>query len=151
MHKKLILFFSFSAIILLGAGCNFSSEIDPNTTNNPTNGNTNTTTNNTTTVTTGTNGGSPDRVSINLSGERFDFTPSVIRVKKGQTVELKLTAKDVAHGLSIPAFNVRKDFSPGKEETVAFVADQTGTFEFRCSVYCGEDHGEMKGTIIVEE
>ncbi|PJA85876.1 MAG: hypothetical protein CO143_00630 [Candidatus Moranbacteria bacterium CG_4_9_14_3_um_filter_45_14] len=33
---------------------------------------------------------------------------------------------------------------------ITFKATKKGTFEFFCSVYCGEGHMEMRGKIIIE-
>jgi len=36
-----------------------------------------------------------------------------------------------------------------EDVVVEFVADEKGSFEFSCSVYCGEGHGSMDGKLIV--
>ena len=79
----------------------------------------------------------------------FVFTPEVIEVNKGDTVILHITSTDVAHGISIPEFNVNQDLPLGRENIVQFIADKKGTFNFFCNVYCGSDHKEMMGTLVV--
>lgn len=50
------------------------------------------------------------------------------------------------HNLNIGDFNVHtKDLGYFESQTVTFVADKTGTFEYHCSI-----HPEMKGEIIIE-
>lgn len=37
----------------------------------------------------------------------------------------------------------------GKITTIESTPDKQGELEFRCSVYCGSGHGQMKGKLIV--
>jgi plastocyanin len=51
------------------------------------------------------------------------------------------------HNINIDEFGVHtKDLGYFEGETVTFVADKAGTFEYYCSI-----HPEMKGTMTVEE
>lgn len=92
----------------------------------------------------------PTIKSFTLTAKNWEFSPSAIKVKKGDTVKLTVVSTDVAHGFSLPDFNVNKQFKAGETVTAEFVADKTGTFTFRCSVFCGAGHKDMKGTLIVE-
>lgn len=50
------------------------------------------------------------------------------------------------HNLNIDAFNVHtRDLGYFESQTITFIADKTGTFEYYCSL-----HPEMKGQIIVK-
>lgn len=93
----------------------------------------------------------PAIVSIAVTAKQFDFSPSVVTVNKGDTVRLTVTSVDVTHGLAIPAFGVSENLRPGETVTVEFTADKAGEFPFFCSVFCGEGHGQMRGTLIVRE
>ena len=86
---------------------------------------------------------------IEITAKNWEFDPGVITVNKGDKVRLRVKSLDVAHGISIPDFGVNLKVNPGEEATAEFVADKTGEFDFRCNVYCGEGHGEMTGTLIV--
>ena len=86
-----------------------------------------------------------------MTAKMFEFTPSVITVKKGDLVRIKITSVDVTHGFSLPDFGVNANLEPGKEVTVEFTADKVGTFSFFCSVYCGSGHGDMQGILVVTE
>lgn len=94
---------------------------------------------------------SPAPVVIMMEAKQWEFVPAIVRVKKGARVQLKIKSVDVNHGLGLPEFNVRAQLAVGKTTTVSFTADQTGSFPFFCTVYCGEKHGEMRGMLIVEE
>ncbi len=98
------------------------------------------------------NGGTSDAsVKVfTMTAKRWEFDPNVIRVKQGDRVRLLVTSQDVTHGFSLPDFNVNETLPPGQTVTIEFTADRQGTFEFRCSVFCGEGHRGQRGTLIVE-
>ncbi|MFH1916489.1 MAG: cupredoxin domain-containing protein [Nanoarchaeota archaeon] len=96
--------------------------------------------------------GSPSGVKeFTMTAFQFGFDPATITVKKGNTVRIKVTSTDVVHSLVIPEYGIDERLPPSEEKVVEFVADTTGEFPFRCGVYCGEDHNEMIGRIVVEE
>jgi nitrous oxide reductase len=78
--------------------------------------------------------------------------PPVLKVKKGDTVVIKLTSSDVVHGFSFKDFGifVNGGIHPGKPQTVVFVADKEGSFRFVCNSICGNHHEDMYGTLIVQ-
>ncbi len=80
-------------------------------------------------------------------------TKPIIRVSMGDQVTLKLRSSDVSHGFSLKAFGiyVPKGIDPGQTVYVKFNADRTGTFLFSCTVFCGDIHHNMHGSIIVTE
>lgn len=71
----------------------------------------------------------------------------VIPINKA--VKLDLISLDVIHGLFIPAFRVKQDVVPGKENFVWFIGQEYGEFEIVCSAYCGLDHSFMESKAIV--
>jgi heme/copper-type cytochrome/quinol oxidase subunit 2 len=77
----------------------------------------------------------------------------VIEVSQGDRVILKLRSADVTHGFSLKAFGiyVAKGIQPGKTVYVSFTADKIGRFIFRCTVFCGDIHQHMEGTLVVNE
>lgn len=87
---------------------------------------------------------------IAIQAKNWEFTPSVITVKQGDSVSLKITSIDVDHGFALPDFGVTANLKPGKTETVVFTADKKGEFTFFCNVFCGAGHKEMKGKLIVQ-
>ncbi|HLD88688.1 MAG TPA: cytochrome c oxidase subunit II [Candidatus Nanoarchaeia archaeon] len=86
-----------------------------------------------------------------ITAKQWEFIPNTIEVNKGDDVVLKLTSIDVTHGFSLPDFNVEEQLMPNKETVIKFKADKTGTFDFRCSVFCGAGHGGMTGKLVVKE
>jgi plastocyanin len=88
--------------------------------------------------------------AVALSAENFAFSQTEIRVKKGETVRVTLTNNEGMHDFVIDEFDTRtKVLQAGQSETVEFVADQVGTFEYYCSVGQHRQMG-MKGSLIVE-
>lgn len=81
---------------------------------------------------------------ISIDAQRFNFNPGEIRVKQGEKIRLDVKNSDALHGIRIPGLGVFGD------EVVEFTATEKGTYEFYCNNYCGLDHFEMKGEIIVE-
>jgi len=77
----------------------------------------------------------------------------VIEVSKGDQVVLKLRSADVTHGFSLKAYGiyVAKGIQPGKTVYLSFTADKVGRFIFMCTVFCGDIHQHMEGTLIVRD
>ena len=88
---------------------------------------------------------------IKLAAKRYEFSQPEIRIKKGVPVVIEITALDRPHGFSIPELDVRGDALPGETTRVVFTPDKAGTFEFLCDIFCGDNHGEMAGQLIVVE
>lgn len=88
--------------------------------------------------------------SFTVSGKNFTFAPAEMRVKKGDRVKITFVNESGFHDLVIDEFNARTaQIGAGKTETIEFVADKTGSFEYYCSVGSHRQMG-MKGTLIVE-
>lgn len=83
----------------------------------------------------------PRRVEV--TAKKFSFEPSVITVKKGETVLLVLKSVDVPHGVRFRELNVDVKANRGGTGQVKFTPQQTGTFVGHCSVFCGSGHGAM--------
>jgi cytochrome c oxidase subunit 2 len=64
-------------------------------------------------------------------------------------VELIMTSEDVIHDFFVPAFRVKRDVLPGQYETLWFRADRVGTYHLFCSQFCGTDHSNMIGDVVV--
>jgi cytochrome c oxidase subunit 2 len=93
----------------------------------------------------------PEVKEINVTAKQWEFTPSSITVKKGQSIRLRITSQDVTHGFSLLDFGINEQLTPGGTVEIQFIPDKAGSFTFRCSVFCGSGHGGMKGTLVVTE
>ena len=89
---------------------------------------------------------------ISLWNQNKSMKKPVIEVRKGDLVVFKLKSSDVVHGFSLKDFGVflKEGIQPGKVTQVSFKADKVGTFTFSCNAICGENHQNMKGTLVVK-
>ena len=72
-----------------------------------------------------------------------------LHIPIGRPIQLTLISQDVFHSFSIPAFRVKREAIPGRYTSVWFEATQTGTFHLFCTQYCGTNHSQMIGDIVV--
>lgn len=87
---------------------------------------------------------------FNITGHNFAFSQKEIRVKKGDTVTINFESTEGNHNWTIDAFHAAtQTVGPGTKASVTFVADQTGTFEYYCSIGSHRSLG-MTGSLIVE-
>jgi cytochrome c oxidase subunit 2 len=74
---------------------------------------------------------------------------NALHVPLGQPVRLVMTSQDVVHSFYVPAFRIKQDVLPGRYTQMWFTATKPGTFELFCAEYCGLDHSNMGGQIVV--
>jgi cytochrome c oxidase subunit 2 len=70
-------------------------------------------------------------------------------VPDNQPVKLALTSADVIHSLYVPAFRIKEDVVPGRNNTMWFTADKLGSYDLFCAEYCGLRHSYMLTTVEV--
>lgn len=88
--------------------------------------------------------------TIHMGVRQYVWEPATITAKKGELVRLIIHNADVLHGIVIPDLGVMEGDIPPEGAVIEFMASKTGTFEFFCSVWCGEGHMEMRGKIIIQ-
>ena len=92
----------------------------------------------------------PSMKEFTITGKNYSFAPSTLAVKKGDTVKIIFKNMDGFHDWRIDEFRVgTQRIRAGQENTITFVADKTGQFEFYCSVDSHRSMG-MRGTLTVE-
>ena len=60
-----------------------------------------------------------------------------------KVVRVQVTAEDVIHSFSVPAFGIKIDAIPGRLNETWFKATKTGVFYGQCSQLCGINHSFM--------
>lgn len=87
-----------------------------------------------------------------IDSTEFAFSPTTMTVKKGETVQVTLTnSGKMQHDWVVDELNAKtKTIKAGETDTVSFVADRVGTFEYYCSVGNHRKLG-MVGKLIVTE
>ncbi len=76
-------------------------------------------------------------------------TDTSVVVPVGKTVVMQVTAADVIHAWTIPAFGVKQDAVPGRLAELWFNAEQEGIYFGQCSELCGFYHAYMPITVKV--
>ncbi len=85
-----------------------------------------------------------------VSGSNYSFTPNTLTVKKGDTVKITFKNSGGTHNLILDGYGIgTKTIQGGAEESISFVADKAGSFEYYCSVGQHRAMG-MKGTLTVQ-
>lgn len=88
-------------------------------------------------------------VEISIDASNFKFSEDSITVNKGDTVRITLTNTQGVHDLRIEGYDVGTQvINAGQSETMEFVATNSGTFEYYCSVGTHRQMG-MVGTLTV--
>jgi cytochrome c oxidase subunit II len=103
-------------------------------------------------VASGGAGQEPEVHRITLQARQFEWTPSQVQVKVGETVELTLESLDEEHGFESAQLQIRRvTFKKGEPVKVTFKAEKAGTYGFKCAHFCGVGHRHMRGEIVVVE
>lgn len=82
---------------------------------------------------------------IEITAQRFRFTPSEIALKAGVPVVLLIRSLDFAHGFFVPELNLRTDLMPGRVTRLALTPRTPGQLAFLCDNFCGDAHEGMDG------
>lgn len=93
-------------------------------------------------------------VKVYMTAIRSHFTPEIVEVNEGDTVEFIITnserAEDETHGFAVSTYDVNLSLEPGKTATAKIVADKPGAFSFYCTEFCSALHLEMTGYLMVK-
>jgi len=96
--------------------------------------------------------GDTPRQIIEITAERFSFTPSEVKVKAGTTLEIRLRSDDTAHGFHIVGTDVDVELPKrGRGVATAMFTPKAGRYTFECSRLCGAGHEFMRGVIVASE
>jgi cytochrome c oxidase subunit II len=76
-------------------------------------------------------------------------TDTAMVVPVNKVVVVQVTAADVIHSWTIPAFGVKQDGVPGRLAELWFEAEQEGIYFGQCSELCGINHAYMPITVKV--
>ena len=87
---------------------------------------------------------------IVVVGDDFAFSPARIEVQKDDLVQVRFTAKDIAHSFTIDApYRISKRAGVGHSIVFEFRADEAGRFTFYCNLTQDDRCRKMKGELIV--
>lgn len=93
----------------------------------------------------------PADLVVEVTAERFSFTPSQVKVTAGKVIEFRITSDDTLHGFRILGTDINVDVPKRGKGTavVRYTAAEPGRYTFECSHTCGAGHAFMRGTIVV--
>jgi len=74
-----------------------------------------------------------------------------LHVPVGRPIKLVLASQDVIHDFGLPAFRVKRDVIPGQYSDEWFIPTRVGEYHLFCDQYCGAQHAEMVGKVVVME
>lgn len=93
-----------------------------------------------------------DAMRVKVTGQMWSWSheyengvvTSELNVPVGKAVRLDLHAVDVIHSYFIPAFKVKQDLVPGRDDLFLwFEAREVGEYNVFCAEYCGLQHSAM--------
>jgi len=91
------------------------------------------------------------KVAAQMWSWRFEYgngkVSDTLYVPVDKAVALYMVSADVIHSLYIPAFRIKEDIVPGKDNSMWFKALVKGSYDLFCSEYCGLRHSYM-GTMV---
>ena len=98
-----------------------------------------------------------DAMNVDVTAQmwRWSFTyPNGVTadslfVPVNKPVKVLLHSRDVNHSFFVPAFRVKKDVIPNRNNSAWFLADKIGSFDLFCAEYCGLNHSHMLSKVIV--
>jgi cytochrome c oxidase subunit 2 len=76
-------------------------------------------------------------------------TDTRVIVPVDKIIVMQVTAADVIHSWTIPAFGVKQDGVPGRLAELWFKAEKEGIYFGQCSELCGKEHAYMPITVEV--
>jgi heme/copper-type cytochrome/quinol oxidase subunit 2 len=86
-------------------------------------------------------------VTIHASG--CAFTPNRIETSRGNRLRITLVADDGTYSFALDEYRVLKQFAPGRNAVVEFLADRPGQFVFYNSLTRDSRCTAMRGELIV--
>jgi cytochrome c oxidase subunit 2 len=80
-----------------------------------------------------------------------DFTvQNAAHLPVGEPILFEVKSLDVIHGFYVPALRIQNDAVPGLTTRIGVQPTREGVFDLRCAQFCGTNHYQMRGEIVVE-
>lgn len=93
---------------------------------------------------------SPGHYEAYILAQNWTWTPNEIRIPAGSRLTLYLTTADVQHGFKVEGTNLNAMVVPGQVTKLSRTFKTPGEHWIICHEYCGNNHHNMSGKIIVE-
>ncbi len=100
-------------------------------------------------------GALPIKVTARMWSWTFEYPNGVqtdtLVVPVNTPMKLTLHSLDVNHSLYIPAFRVKKDVIPNRENTMWFRTAYVASYDIACAEYCGLRHAYMYSKVVSKD
>lgn len=95
-------------------------------------------------------------ITIKVTGRMwawsFEYPNGVVTdtltVPVGRAMKLTLHSLDVNHSLYIPAFRIKKDVIPNRENVMWFRTSKVASYDIACAEFCGLRHAYMYTKVV---
>lgn len=91
----------------------------------------------------------PAGSDIYILARHHDWGDYILELEQGKSYRLHLSSLDVRHALIVHDLNLIHRIAFGEHITVEFSPAKAGRFELKCGDYCGPQHQDMTGMLIV--
>lgn len=100
----------------------------------------------------------PDAIQINVVAKQWMWKTehpngtreiNCLTIPANRPIKLQMRSEDVIHSFFVPAFRIKQDVLPGRYTQQWFTATKPGTYPLYCAEYCGTNHSQMRGEIVV--
>jgi cytochrome c oxidase subunit II len=81
--------------------------------------------------------------AITIHAKRYQFDPSEITLKQGETVRLIFIADDAPHGITVKGLGLDLELPRHAAREKVLTPLTIGDFAGECSRYCGNGHDRM--------
>lgn len=100
-------------------------------------------------------GALPIRVTAHMWAWSFEYPDGVktdtLYVPVNTPMKLTLHSLDVNHSLFIPAFRIKKDVIPNRENLMWFKTPRAASYDIACAEYCGLRHSYMYTKVVAKD
>jgi cytochrome c oxidase subunit 2 len=73
--------------------------------------------------------------------------PPVLYLPVGESIAFEISSRDVIHSFTIPAFLIKRDAVPGRDNRFDVVVEDEGTYTGQCGEFCGLLHSYQRFSI----
>ena len=92
----------------------------------------------------------PNAYSVHMLAHLWAWTPSPLHVPQGAEITFYVTSSDVLHGFEVQGTTINMTAVPGTIGAVSYTFQHAGTYNIICNEFCGLEHQNMLGRIIVD-
>jgi len=100
-------------------------------------------------------GAVPIKVTARMWAWTFEYPNGLqtdtLYVPVNTPMKLTLTSADVNHSLYIPAFRIKKDVIPNRENVMWFTTPRVASYDIACAEYCGLRHSYMYTKVVASD